>query len=80
MYAEGTERSGLVLEFVGFTHILATAPGFVALSRFEQWEQLRHQTAVAATELENLDALDLTLKSQLLEWMAGSRDATRRAD
>jgi hypothetical protein len=50
----------------------ASAPGFAALSRFEQWQRVRDQAArtpIAAPELAALDAVDLALKSQLLDWL-----------
>jgi hypothetical protein len=57
---------------------LASAPGFAALSRFEQWERLRDQAArtpIAATELEALDKLEVALKSQLLDWLQAAVSA-----
>jgi hypothetical protein len=51
---------------------LVSAPGFASLSRFEKRERLRVQAAQApidASELEALDAVDVALKSQLLDWL-----------
>jgi hypothetical protein len=49
------------------------------LSAFERWLLLRAQATevpppISAPELAALDTLDITLKLQLLTWMAGGRD------
>jgi hypothetical protein len=60
---------------------MAARRDFASLSAFERWLLLRTQAAdapfgISGTELAALDALDIVLKSQLLEWMAGG---TRQA-
>jgi hypothetical protein len=61
---------------------VAAKRDFAGLSAFERWLLLRAQAtevppAISGTELAALDTLDVSLKLQLLDWMAGGRDASR---
>jgi hypothetical protein len=61
---------------------VAARRDFAALSAFERWLLLRTQATempppISGPELAALDTLDVTLKLQLLDWMAGGRDTPR---
>jgi len=61
---------------------VAAQRDFAALSAFERWLLLRAQATelpppISGTELAALDTLDIALKLQLLDWMAGGRETSR---
>jgi hypothetical protein len=61
---------------------MAARRDFASLSAFERWLLLRTQAAdvpfgISGTELAALDALDIVLKTQLLDWMAGGTTRAR---
>jgi hypothetical protein len=61
---------------------VAARRDLAALSAFERWLLLRAQATevpppISGTELAALDTLDVTLKLQLLHWMAGGRGTSR---
>ena len=62
---------------------VATTPEFASISRSEQWERLRERTrrvsgSISVAALAALDALNLGLKSQVLEWLEDERYAAQR--
>jgi hypothetical protein len=59
--------------------VVASSLDFSALSKFERWLRLSDRVAAAPGAIDQhdfavLEALDMALKSQLLDWLESRRD------
>jgi hypothetical protein len=61
--------------------VVASIRDFSALSKFERWGRLTDRLTASPSVIDPqqfaaLDALDMALKSQLLDWLEGRRQTT----
>jgi hypothetical protein len=64
--------------------VVASIRDFCALSKFERWGRLTDRLTASSSVIDPqqfaaLEALDMALKSQLLDWLESRRETASRA-